>query len=183
MAEPANSRRLTIAEAEAFVAERRQIEPDEARRILLELLRNGKIVARGAAPLNVHPDVERAWRLSVAANHEEILSGTWFLDVDWTLSRVGRYRHIKIAETDLTASFRTSRGPGSQPSATVVKKHVEAYAAWERENRRPLSQKRVWKYVNKPLPTATRAQVLDAYRSVEGTPKTRGRPHKENPRE
>ena len=146
MAKPAKPRRLTLAEAETFVADRQQIEPDEARRILLELLRNGGIAARGDAPLNANRDADLAWRLCAGrATCEDIPTGTWFLDVDWVLGRVGRYRHITIAETDLTALFRAARGPGVRPSSTTVKKVVEAYAALEHKEQRPLSQKRCWR--------------------------------------
>jgi len=183
MAELANPRRLTLAEAAAFVADRRQIEPDEARRILLRLLQSGAIVARGDAPLNAHRDAGWAWRYSAGqATRGDIPASAWFLPVDWTLGHVGRYRHITIAETDLTALFRAARGPGLRSSSTAVKKVVEDYAALENKDQRPLSQTRCWAHVKKHLSGATRAQTLAELRNLE-PPKQRGTPRKENPPE
>jgi len=181
MAKPPNPRPLTLAEAAAFVANRRQIEPDEARRNLLALLRNGEIAARGAVPLNALPDVEQAWR-NAAREDKDIPASEWSRAVDWDRGRVWRYREITIAETDLTAWFRASRGPGARPSSIAVKKVVEDYAALEHKNQRPLSQTRCWAHVKKHLSGATRAQTLAELRNLE-PPKQRGRPRKENPPE
>jgi hypothetical protein len=179
MAKPPNPRPLTLVEAAAFVADRRQIEPDEARRILLRLLQSGAIVARGAVPLNAHPDAGRAWQLSVSTNYGDIPSGTWFLEVDWILGRVGRYRHITIAETDLTALFRASRGPGTRAALDAVKKAVGAYVKSEQDEGRNTSTKRAEVFVRGELPGVTRAQILEALHEL-GTPKLPGRPCKKN---
>jgi len=180
VAEPAN---LTLAEAAAFVASVRQIEPDEARRILVEALQNSAIVARGAHPMNAHRDADWAWKHSGPPGVGIIPSGTWFLPVDWALGRVWRYRHITIAETELTALFRAARGPGARAALEDVKKTVEAYVALERENQRPRYESHCINHVKKLLPKATRAQIIEVYRSVVETPKPRGRPRKENPPE
>jgi hypothetical protein len=180
MAKSANPRRLTLAEAAAFIADRRQIESDESRRILLALLQNDEITGRGAVPLSALPDVNRAWQHPVAPSVQDIPSGAWFLEVDWTLGHLGRYRHITIAETDLTALFRAARGPGVRPSSTTVKKVVADYVASAHKDQKPTSQVGCLAYKKTHLPGATRAQVLAEYRSVE-PPKPPGRPRKGNP--
>ena len=177
VAKPANPRLLTLAEAEAFVASVRQSEPDEARRILLEALQNSAIVARGAHPMNAARDTDWAWEHSGPPRVGVIPSGTWFLAVDWTLGRVSRYRHITIAETDLTALFTASRRAGTPPALNTVRRSVKDYVASEREAQRAPSQSGCLAYMKIHLSGATRAQILPVYRGLE-PPKPPGRPRR-----
>jgi hypothetical protein len=181
IAKSANPRGLSLADAAAFIVERGHIESEQARTKLVGLLRSGEIVARGDVPRNSHRDANRAWQLCEGqASRADISTSTWFCHVDWDLGHVARYRHITIAETDLTALFRAARGAGVRPSSTAVKKVVADYVASAHKDQKPTSQVGCLAYKKTHLPGATRAQVLAEYRSVE-PPKPPGRPRKGNP--
>ena len=114
---------------------------------------------------------------------EDIPLGTWFREVDWILGHVGRYRHIKIAETELTALFQATRGRGTRPVAdAAVRKSVNDYLASEREAQRGPSQSGCLAYMKIHLSGATRAQILPVYRGLEPS-KPPGRPRKKYPPE
>jgi hypothetical protein len=171
VAEPAN---LRLLEAAAFVADRRQIQPNEARSLLLRRLQDGGITARGDVPLNAHRDADLAWRLCEGrASRGNIPASAWFVAVDWTRGHVGRYRHVTIAETNLAALFSAQRR-GTRPVAdAAVGKAVKDCVALAHKDQKPTSQIGCLAYMGIHLPGATRAQILHVYRNLE-PPKPRG---------
>jgi hypothetical protein len=57
-----------------------------------------------------------------------------------------------------------------------VRRVVQKYAEGERNINRATSIPRMWEYVKKQLPSATRDQAIKAFHYIEGGPKKRGRP-------
>ncbi len=63
-----------------------------------------------------------------------------------------------------------------RPRSSDVRRVVLNYVDTERKAGRFTSILRLWEYVKKELPAATRDQAIKALRVIEGGPKNRGRP-------
>jgi hypothetical protein len=65
-----------------------------------------------------------------------------------------------------------------RPSDYRVRQVVQNYRKSEQEKGYPTSIPRMWEYVKKALPHATRDQAIEVFQAIEGGPKERGRPRK-----
>jgi hypothetical protein len=86
------------------------------------------------------------------------------------------------AKLQTNSSPEASRFPvRKRPSPAQVRQVVQNYVNEERKIGRSTSITRMWKYVQKEPPNATRDQAINALRDIEGGPKERGRPRRATP--
>jgi hypothetical protein len=85
----------------------------------------------------------------------------------------------KWLEEDSPARLALSRLPNRhRPSNPDVRRAVQRYCEIENKQNSSTSIPRMWKYLKKNLPGATRDQGIKMLRAIEDGPKARGRPRK-----
>ena len=85
------------------------ISHDDACMRIATACRNQEIKSQGAAPLNTHPDAERAWKIAAGSSIENLRRTEWNLVLNPVKNTLGRYRFIEIHKKDFSLWLKKAR--------------------------------------------------------------------------